>query len=56
VKDFSVEVGQVTHNKDEDRFNDTDVVRKTGYKPREEAPNDADQGTAQGHNGERGET
>jgi len=54
VKDFSVEVSQVTHNKDENWFNDPNLIRKTSYKSRDESPNDADQGTAKSHNGERG--
>jgi len=55
VENFSVEVGQVAHDEDEDRFDDEYVVGESGDEPGEETPDDADERSTQRHYQERGE-
>ena len=56
VEYFSVEVGQVAHDEDEDGLDDEHVIGEPGDEAGEEAPNDANQRPAQRHHQERGES
>lgn len=56
MKDFSIQVSQVAHDKDEDGLDDTDVVGKASNETRKEAPNDADKCTTERNHNEGGET
>jgi len=53
VKDFSIEIGQVAHDENEDGFNDANVIGESSYQSGEETPDDSDQSTAQRHDCER---
>lgn len=54
VENFCIQIGQVGHNKDENRFNDTYIVGEACNKAGEDAPHHTDKCTAQGDYQERG--
>ena len=53
MENFSSKVRKVTHDENENGFNDADVIGESGYESGEETPDDSDQSTAQRHDGER---
>lgn len=56
MEDFSVEVRQIAHDENEDRLDNSDVVREAGHESSEEAPDDADQSAANCHDEEGSKT
>ena len=56
VEDFSIQVSQIAHNKNEDGLDDTHLVGKTSEETREEAQNDADECTTERNHNKGGET
>lgn len=56
MEDFSIQVSQIAHNKNEDGLDDTHMVGKTSDETREEAPNDADKSTTERNHNKGGET
>ncbi len=55
MEDLRVEVGHVGHDEDEERLQDAGVVGEPGDEAGEVAPDDTDEGTAEGHHQEGGE-
>lgn len=56
MEDFSVQVSQIAHDKNENRLDDPNVVGETGNETGEEAPNNADQRATDRNHNERSET
>lgn len=53
MEHLSIQVREISHNKDEDRLNDPDLVREPGDQAGREAPYDAYTSPADGHDEER---
>lgn len=49
MEDLSMEVGQISHDKDEDGFYNSDLVRVPGDKTCKETPQDANDGATKRH-------
>lgn len=52
MEDLSIEVGQISHDKDEDGFYNSDPVREPGDKTCKETPEDANDGATKRHHKE----
>ena len=55
MENFSIQIRQVSHGKDEKRFQNSGMVGKSGDKTCDVAPNDANEGTTKSDDKEAGE-